>query len=41
MKNTIVRIIVVTLLLLASGTTTVLADGTPMPMCYPDRCPGK
>ena len=35
MKKTIVRIILVTFLLLASGTAPVLADSTPMPVCYP------
>lgn len=35
MKKTIVRIILVTFLLLASGATPVLADGTPVPVCWP------
>jgi hypothetical protein len=39
MKETIIRIIVVTLLLLASGTAPVLADGIPAPACYPKPCP--
>jgi len=37
MKKTIVRIVLVTLLLLASGTAPVLADSTPTPMCFPGR----
>ncbi|HVG91298.1 MAG TPA: hypothetical protein VNB54_07390 [Alphaproteobacteria bacterium] len=41
MKKTFVRIIVITFLLLASGTMPVLADGTPMPVCYPRPCPVK
>lgn len=41
MKRTIVRIILVTFLLLASGAVPVLADGIPAPMCYPIRCPGQ
>jgi hypothetical protein len=39
MKKTIVRIILVTSLLLASGAH-VRADGTPVPLCYPRPCPG-
>jgi hypothetical protein len=38
MRKTIVRIIAITFLLLASGTAPVLADTTPMPMCYPNPC---
>jgi hypothetical protein len=38
MRKTIVRIIAITFLLLASGTPPVLADTTPMPMCYPKPC---
>jgi hypothetical protein len=41
MKKTIVRIIVITFLVLASGTAPVLADSVPMPMCYPNPCPVK
>jgi hypothetical protein len=37
MKQTIVRIILVTLLGLA-GAMPVLADGTPVPLCYPRPC---
>ena len=42
MKKTIVRIILVTFLLLASGVS-VLADGGtgPVPLCYPRPCPMK
>jgi len=39
MKNTIVRIILVTFLLLASGTAPVLADSVPLPGCWPKPCP--
>ncbi|HET9365395.1 MAG TPA: hypothetical protein VFP71_10355 [Candidatus Angelobacter sp.] len=40
MKKTIVRIILVTFLLLAAGAP-VLADGTPVPVCWPGtpHCP--
>ncbi len=38
MKKTIVRIIAITFLLLASGTAPILADSTPMPACYPKPC---
>lgn len=41
MKKTFVRIIVITFLLLASGTAPVLADSTPLPICYPRPCPVK
>jgi hypothetical protein len=34
MKKTIVRIILVTFLLLASGVS-LIADGTPVPICLP------
>jgi hypothetical protein len=37
MKRTIVRIILVTFLVLTSGVA-VLADGTPVPLCYPRPC---
>ena len=40
MKMTIVRIILVAFLLLASGATQVLADSVPLPGCYPKPCPG-
>jgi hypothetical protein len=40
MKKTIVRIILVTFLLLASGAGPILAraDGIPKPMCWPNPC---
>jgi len=38
MKKTIVRIILVTFLLLTSGAAPLLADGTPVPVCYPRPC---
>jgi len=38
MKSTILRIIVVTLLLVACGAAPVLADGWPVPLCYPNPC---
>jgi len=39
MKSTILRIIVVTLLLVACGSAPVLADGGgPVPLCYPNPC---
>jgi hypothetical protein len=41
MRKTIVRIIAITFLLLASGTAPVLADTTPLPGCYPRPCPPK
>ena len=39
MKKIVVRIIVVTFLLLVSSTVPVLADSTPLPICYPRPCP--
>jgi hypothetical protein len=41
MKKILVQIIVIAFLLLASGTAPVLADSTPMPVCYPRPCPVK
>ena len=41
MKKTIVRIILAAFLLLTSGATPVLADGSPVPLCYPRPCPVK
>jgi len=38
MKKTIIRIVVTTLLLLALGATSAVADGVPLPMCYPNPC---
>ena len=40
MKNRILQMIVLVLLLAASGSTTVLAleDGSPAPLCYPRPC---
>jgi hypothetical protein len=38
-KKTIVRILAIAFLLLASGATPVLADSTPLPICYPRPCP--
>lgn len=35
MKKTIVRIILVTFLLFASGAAPVLADSSPVPVCWP------
>lgn len=41
MKNTIVRVILVMLLLVA-GAMPVLADTTPVPVCWPGQpCPLK
>lgn len=40
MQRTIVRIILAALLLVGCGAVPVLADGTPMPLCYPKPCPG-
>ena len=36
MKNTIVRVILVTLLLVG-GAMPVLADGIPVPVCWPGQ----
>jgi uncharacterized lipoprotein YajG len=43
MKKTIVRMILVAFLLLASCTAPILAnaDGVPLPICYPRPCPLK
>ena len=39
MKNRILQILVLALLLAASGSTAVLAeDGSPAPLCYPKPC---
>ena len=38
MKKAIVRIILVTFLLLTSGAAPVLADSSPVPLCYPRPC---
>ena len=38
MKSTILRIIVATLLLVACGSGPVIADSTPVPLCYPNPC---
>jgi hypothetical protein len=42
MKNRILQILVLALLLAASGSTAVLAcdGGVPPPLCYPKACPG-
>ncbi len=41
MKRTIIRIIAVGLLILASGAVPVVAGG-PVPACYPNACqPGR
>ncbi len=40
MKNRILKMLVLALLLAASGSTSVLAlDGVPAPICYPKPCP--
>jgi len=41
MKRTILRIVVTTLLLLALGASSAVADGVPLPMCYPKPCPAQ
>jgi hypothetical protein len=38
MNKTILRIVMTTLLLLALGTTSAVADSLPMPMCWPNPC---
>lgn len=38
MRRNIVRIVVLGLLLLA-GSAVVVADGGPVPLCYPVACP--
>jgi nitrous oxide reductase accessory protein NosL len=38
MKRTIRRIVLVVLLLVACGSAPVLADSTPVPLCFPDKC---
>jgi len=42
MKNGILKMVVLALLLAASGSTSVLAfgDGVPPPICYPKACDG-
>jgi hypothetical protein len=37
MRKTIVQLILVTFLLLTSGAATVLADSTPVPVCWPGK----
>ena len=38
MKRTIIRIVMTALLLLGCGAPSVLADGIPVPICYPTPC---
>jgi hypothetical protein len=38
MKKTILKIVVTTMLLLALGGTSAVADGVPAPICYPRPC---
>ena len=40
MKKTVVRTLLIVLMLVACGTTPVLANGggSPVPICYPDAC---
>ncbi len=38
MKRTIIKIVVTTLLLLALGASSAVADGIPKPMCWPNPC---
>jgi hypothetical protein len=38
MKKTILKIVVTTLLLLALGASSAVADGVPLPGCYPRPC---
>jgi hypothetical protein len=40
MKKTVIRLILAVLVLVACGSTPVLADGgEPVPICWPDPCP--
>ncbi|HEY1940268.1 MAG TPA: hypothetical protein VGJ33_20240 [Candidatus Angelobacter sp.] len=41
MKKTVIKLIVATLFLIATGTTPALADGGggDPPLCYPKACP--
>ena len=38
MKKTIIRTILAAIFLLASASTPVVADGFPVPLCYPNPC---
>lgn len=38
MKKTILKIVVTTLLLLALGGTSAVADSIPKPICWPSPC---
>ncbi|HEY6349155.1 MAG TPA: hypothetical protein VI636_07080 [Candidatus Angelobacter sp.] len=40
MQRIIIRIAVALLLLVAGGSTPVVADGFPVPLCYPNPCTG-
>jgi hypothetical protein len=37
--KTIIRIVLASLLLVACGSAPVLADTSPVPLCYPKACP--
>jgi hypothetical protein len=39
MKKTILKIVVTSLLLLALGASSAVADTVPAPVCYPRPCP--
>jgi len=39
MKNRILKMLVLALLLTASGSTVLALDGVPAPICYPKPCP--
>lgn len=38
MKKTVLKIVITTLLLLALGASSAVADGIPAPMCWPNPC---
>lgn len=40
MKKILIRTFVAAIFLVASGSTPVVADGFPVPLCYPNPCPG-
>lgn len=40
MKKAFIRTFLAAIFLVASGSTPVVADGSPVPLCYPNPCTG-
>jgi hypothetical protein len=41
MKNRFIRIVLLMAMLLATGSISIQADTSPVPLCYPRPCPIK